>query len=109
MTRKLSFALPLLLCSFLAFAAAPSKKPDFPGRYFFAQNCMWGFLDASGKIAIPAQYENVTRFSEGLAGAMKGGRWGFIDVNGNVVIPFRYENVNRFSQDLAAVKLSGKW
>ena len=109
MTRKLSFLLILFLCSFLVLGAAPVKQPDSSGRYFFAQNCMWGFLDASGKIAIPAQYENVTRFSEGLAGAMKGGRWGFIDANGNLVIPFRYENVNRFSEGLTAVKLSGKW
>lgn len=36
---------------------------------------LWGFADQTGKVMIPAQYEWVRSFSEGIAVAHKNGKW----------------------------------
>lgn len=49
----------------------------------------WGFFSTvSGKIVIPASYENVWNFNEGLAAvADESNKVGFIDKHGELVIP----------------------
>lgn len=50
----------------------------------------WGFRDAQGNVVIPAQYDEVQDFSNGLAAVCSGNygnrKWGFIDTRGNMVI-----------------------
>lgn len=70
---------------------------DFCGRYeeelaAITQNGKIGFIDKSGIIAIPCQYDelyNGIGFSEGLVGVRKGKQWGYIDKSGQVAIPFQ--------------------
>ena len=50
----------------------------------------WGFLDTTGQIVIPAKYDQVSGFAEGLAPASLSGRWGYIDHHDSVAIPFEY-------------------
>ncbi|MCW3110912.1 MAG: repeat-containing protein [Segetibacter sp.] len=71
----------------------------------------YGYLDDSGRVAIPLIYEEVSYlFNEGLAAAQLKGKWGFINNAGKVLIPFIYEErYIGFSGDRAAVKLNGKW
>ncbi len=38
----------------------------------------WGFMDRSGDLVIPPQFERVTFFSEGLAAVAIGDRWGYV-------------------------------
>lgn len=40
---------------------------------FCTNDDMWGFMDAKGKIVIPAEYEKVTKFEQGVAQVTKGG------------------------------------
>ena len=61
------------------------RKADGSGWEF---RC--GYIDKTGKVAIPLQYEDCLSFSEGLAGVKKDGKWGFIDKTGKVVIDFRF-------------------
>lgn len=49
-----------------------------------------GYIDKTGKVVIPAEYDTIGEFSEGLADAEKDGKWGFIDKTGKAVIPFQY-------------------
>ena len=38
----------------------------------------WGYINATGKLVIPAKFDNAGRFSEGLARVQVGDRWGYI-------------------------------
>ncbi len=62
-----------------------------------------------GRVVIPAKYEAVWSFSEGLAVVKIAGKWGYIDKTGTMVIPAKYEDVWSFSEGLACVKINGKW
>jgi hypothetical protein len=65
-----------------------------------------GYLDASGRIAIPLQFNDARDFSEGMAAVRQGHEgWGFIDKTGQVVIPYEFVEVKPFSEGLAAVQL----
>ncbi len=61
--------------------------PFSGGRAAVKQRGKWGFIDTTGKMVIPADYNKVGRFSEGFATVQKGRNWFFIDTAGN---PVRY-------------------
>ncbi|MCA9558410.1 MAG: WG repeat-containing protein, partial [Myxococcales bacterium] len=74
-----------------------------------------GFMDRTGKVVIPAVYDEVSAFSEGLArvkvgmtktssGALTGGTYGYIDRTGKVVIPPRFEYARDFNDGRAAAR-----
>lgn len=74
-----------------------------------------GFMDRTGKVVIPAIYDEVSAFSEGLArikvgmtrtsaGALTGGTYGYIDRTGKVVIPPRFEYARDFHDGRAAAR-----
>ncbi len=67
-----------------------------------------GFIDWTGKVVIPAEYEGVSDFSEGFAAVYKNNKWGYIDKTGKEVVPFSYEAAQSFSEGLAAVMKNGK-
>ncbi|WP_308575635.1 WG repeat-containing protein [uncultured Fusobacterium sp.] len=69
----------------------------------------WGYIDKTGKIVIPFEYDKANDFSGGLAAVEKNGKWGYIDRTGKIVIPFEYDKANDFSEGLAAVEKNGKW
>jgi WG containing repeat len=54
----------------------------------------WGFIDLTGDIVIPFEFEAVTPFREGLAAFQKGEKWGFIDRTGKVVIKPQFDYLN---------------
>jgi len=49
----------------------------------------WGFIDTTGYLIFPPQYDDIGYFSEGLAPVLlKEGHWGFINTDGKLVIGF---------------------
>lgn len=49
---------------------------------------------------IPAGFDDIDRYHNGLAAAKKNGKWGYVDKSNNTVIPFEYEQVeDRFISD----------
>ncbi|WP_276355692.1 WG repeat-containing protein [Cohnella caldifontis] len=55
-----------------------------------------GYIDETGKLVIPLQYDmNSGDFESGLAAVAKAGKWGVIDKKGKTVIPFQYDSVTR--------------
>lgn len=56
----------------------------------------FGYINSSGRIAIPVRYDDARDFSEGLAAVKvsttSGARWGFIDMTGKWVIPAKFSN-----------------
>lgn len=63
----------------------------------------YGFVNGSGEVVIPLEYEAVFAFSEGLAAVRKDEKWGFIDKTGKMVIQPEYSTARSFVQGLAAV------
>jgi hypothetical protein len=66
-----------------------------------------GFIDKSGKLAIPARFTYVYPFSEGLAAATESesgdAGWGYIDKSGNWVISPQFDWASSFQFGLAPV------
>ena len=50
-----------------------------------------GFIDKTGKLVIPFEYDNAYSFVNGVAQVSKGGKWGYIDKSNNVIIPIEYD------------------
>ncbi len=63
-----------------------------------------GYLDTSGNLAIPAEYDLASPFSDGLAKVWRDEKALFIDTSGEVVIDVtRYTYTGHFSEGLASV------
>ncbi len=89
-----------------------SKKPVYPSLYPYILDPFyeglaafkdqstgnWGFINSTGKIVIPAQYESVDKFSEGLAAVRfkatnsQAAKWGYINRTEQIVIRPIFEN-----------------
>ena len=71
--------------------------------------CPHRFIDRSGEIVIPAEYELARSFREGRAAVRRLHRWGFVDCEGRVAVRFLYDEVRDFRESLAAVRREGRW
>ncbi len=96
--------------------AAPAPAPDGAGLYRIEENGKWGFIDSTGRMVIPATYDDsFYEFSEGLAAVQVGKKWGYIDAVGRMVIAPQFDGACSFKGGLAAVhvgefeKGKGKW
>jgi hypothetical protein len=102
------------------------REPDFPqeGLFRIVIDNKIGFANLDGKIVIPAVYDMVLPFNEGMAAFCEGcgtdrsgasaqwsnGTWGFIDKTGEVAIKAQFQAVKvGFKEDKARVKLNNKW
>jgi len=62
------------------------------------QNGKWGYIDKSGNLIVPPQYDRVFDFYNGLSIVANGensfreGSWGIIDIQGNTIIDPQIEN-----------------
>ena len=66
----------------------------------------WGFFDTSGKLVIPAKYDNVTTFNQGFATAKLGSKFFVLDKNAGeypVDVP-GIADLNEFSEGFASYK-----
>ncbi|MEM7575839.1 MAG: WG repeat-containing protein [Planctomycetota bacterium] len=69
----------------------------------------YGFIDATGKIALNPKWLAVNDFGEGLAGAVHKGYWGFIDRAGEFAIRPKFDGVGVFHEGLAPAKKDNLW
>lgn len=65
----------------------------------------FGFADPAGKLQLPARYEDVGPFSQGMAWAKQGGKVGFIDTTGAWKIAPQYDEAASFNDGVAPVRL----
>ena len=68
-----------------------------------------GYIDKTGKLVIPCEWDSASVFSEGLAEVQKDGKWGYIDKTGKLVIPCEWDWADGFSEGLALVQKDKKW
>ena len=103
MKRLLILAIALLVA---AGGCHKDKKPldkNDQFRLLVKKNGKYGYCARNGDLAIPAQYENASIFSEGLAAVRIKGKDGFIDPTGKVVIEPRFGATSIFLEGRAAV------
>lgn len=72
-----------------------------------------GYIDKTGKLAIPQQFDLCWPFSEGL-GVVAVVRdemlkWGYVDKSGKLVIDTQFDAATSFQDGLAAVVMNNKW
>ena len=65
-----------------------------------------GFIDTTGKVVIPPQFDSAYDFSEGLAVVSVNYQYGFIDKTGRIVSPIQWADARSFSEGLAGVAMS---
>jgi len=85
---------------------------DYVGNFSEGLAIAWlnqkmGFIDKTGELIIPMEYNKTNDFSEGLAHVSKtvdhSSKYGYIDKKGEVIIPFKYTHALPFSGGLAIV------
>lgn len=64
-----------------------------------------GYLDLSGKVAIPFVYDEVASFSGGLAAVKSGEKWGYVNREGKVVIAPKFDDAGQFASALAPARI----
>ena len=74
----------------------------------FNNNSHWGFINESGTEMVPAVYDEVNYFSEGLASVSKNGKYGYINKSGKVMIPFMWDDAEAFKNNAAVVSKGDK-
>ncbi|MBR0416186.1 MAG: WG repeat-containing protein [Firmicutes bacterium] len=67
-----------------------------------------GFIDTSGREAIPCEYEEVGAFCDGLAVVKRNGKYGYINTANEIVIPIEYDSAYGAGSGLAEVCRNGK-
>ncbi len=89
------------LCCHLALAQQSSRE----GLFVVQKDGKSGFIDRTGKVLIPIQFDSANNFHEGLALVTMNGKKMFIDATGKIVFNAAYDIINNFSEGLAAVNL----
>ena len=69
----------------------------------------YGFMNTQGKLMIPAMYNEVGPFQEGLAVVSKDDKFGIIDKKNQMVVDFQYDEILEFVQNRAIVRKGEKY
>lgn len=68
----------------------------------------YGFINKTGKIAIPCVYDMVWGFHQGMAKVRKDHKIGYINVKNEIIIPIEYEDLGLFSDGFSIAQKNGK-
>lgn len=92
-----------------------------PGKYedlFFVtddfiavkgNNGKYTVINTKGNSVIPYEYDNISKFSEGVALVNINGKYSYIDRKGLSILEDRYQDGYSFSESMGAVKRNNKW
>lgn len=69
----------------------------------------YGYIDKTGTLVIPAEYDLAYSFENGLARVQKNGYWGYINKAGKAVVPIVYDQADYFTGGFARVMKDGKY
>lgn len=101
-----------VLTSCNGFLKSPASSDEEQGskeanRYLIVDSKFekYGFIDGSGQVVIPTQYDDANVFRNGLAVVKIGDKYGYINPKGEFVVSPIYEDADPFSEGLAAVSM----
>ncbi|ASS48370.1 MAG: hypothetical protein A3D31_08600 [Candidatus Fluviicola riflensis] len=75
----------------------------------YKQESLFGWMSLNGIIVIPAAYESVGFFKDGLAWVEKNGKYGYVNKANELVIDFKYTGANDFEKGRAIVEQDEKF
>lgn len=102
--------LVLMMCVFGGTLAEENylKIGSFSEGMAAVQNSegLWGYIDGSGEIVIPCEWEDAGEFKDGIASVRKDWKYGCINTSGQLVIDCEWKGYSpiSFSEGLAPVK-----
>ena len=67
-----------------------------------------GFIDQTGRVVIPFQFDKAESFHDGLALVIVKGKSSFIDITGRILFAVNYDVIRDFSEGLCAVNIGEK-
>lgn len=56
-------------------------------------NGKWGFVNEKGTLVIPAEFDRVSSFDEGMCRVVSNGLYGLIDKKGKFIVPCKYKSI----------------
>jgi hypothetical protein len=68
-----------------------------------------GFVDETGAVVIPFEYDWVYPFAEGLAVVLQNNRFGFLDKTGSVVVPIECEGMSQSGNEYYLYRNDGRF
>ncbi len=103
--KLVALCLVLLGCQQIqSTSQQPSVSPTPPS--IFQQSAKFGFIDRTGKMVIPPQFDSADRFSEGLAFVKEGKSIGYIDRQGKFALRSQFDPAQPFSDGLTPISIS---
>jgi hypothetical protein len=103
-TKQLLICLLMVLCALTGRGQQPESKALFPVE----KDDKFGFIDRTGKVVIPLQFDSANDFHEGLALVTSNRKKMFIDATGKTIITPQFDIVDNFSEGLAPVNIGQK-
>jgi hypothetical protein len=83
-------------------------SPGFnENRAWVMKDKKYGFIDKTGALVIPIQYDMIGGFMNGLAKIKQNGKYGYINLKGDVVIPVQFKDAENFEEGIAWVREEG--
>ena len=71
--------------------------------YPFSENNLFGYINSNGIVKIPAMYDDVSFFQDGISIVTKNGKSGLINKRNELIIGFNFDEIYEFSNDLTIV------
>jgi uncharacterized protein (TIGR02145 family) len=66
---------------------------------------LWGYINKTGQVQIPIQYQLALPFHNGLGLVMKNNKFGYINKSNQTIIPFIYDDGASFYEGFAAMRI----
>lgn len=70
---------------------------------------MYGLIDSTGAVILPAEYFSIGPINEGAFYVVKDGKYGFYDIRGKQLTPVQYDEAGSFHHGITWVKEKGKY
>jgi hypothetical protein len=77
--------------------------------YIFMRRGKFGYINKVGQIVIPAKFDKVRDFKEGLATIGINDKFGCINKLGEIVIPVKYDYIGEFKDGLAYLNIDERY
>lgn len=93
----------------LSKGAANMNRLDFRAPHPAKKEGKFGYIDKTGEITIPPQFDRAMSFTEGLGRVAIGDKQGYINEAGEFAIPLQFNEAYPFSENLAGAKVEDKF
>lgn len=83
------------------------SKPEEDAAIF--KNKKYGYINASGEVIIPEEYDEARSFNDGFAIVKKDNKYGVIDNQNNIILPFNYDALENYGNARFLTKKDDKY